>query len=219
MKSIQFTQLLVALGMMLLFPPNHGSAQESERRMSWDESIKGEVSGDLDAAFNAVQDFLKYNGDRYLGNQRAGWLLYLKRDYEKAGQFYAKAQKASPAAVSPILGSANCLLASKQMPAAAKAYADALKKDPNNYTANIRLAGINYDAKAYRVAATYFHRLESIYPEDPVPASGLAWCLYFQGQRQQAAPLFQRVLTLNSQYPNAAEGLNLSLAGPEPKGK
>jgi hypothetical protein len=34
-----------------------------------------------------------------------------------------------------------------------------------------------------------------------------------------AVPLFQRVLTLNPSYPNAAEGLKLSLMPPEPKGK
>ena len=49
--------------------------------------------------------------------------------------------------------------------------------------------------------------------------SALVLFHFFQGQRIPAVPLFQRVLTLNANYPNAAEGLRLSLTPPEPKGK
>ena len=199
--------------------PRPIAAGEADIRMSWDESIRKETSGELEEATSAVQAFLKAGGDRYLGNVRAGWLLYLRKDYDKANQAYQKAQKTNPSALAPLLGSANCLQAQKQTSAAAKAYAEVLKKDPNNYTANLALAGINYDVKAYRVAGGYFQRLESLYPEDAVVVNGLAWCLVFQGQRPAAAPLFHRVLTLNPSYPNAAEGLKLALMPPEPKGK
>jgi tetratricopeptide (TPR) repeat protein len=194
-------------------------AGDADARMHWDESIRKEIAGELEEATSEVQAFLIAGGDRYMGNLRTGWLLYLRRDYDKANQAYQKAQKTNPGAVTPLLGSANCLYAQKQVSAAAKWYAEVLKKDANNYTANLALAGINYDVKAYRVAGTHFARLESLYPEDPVVVSGLAWCHFFQGQRMPAVPLFQRVLTLNANYPNAAEGLKLSLMPPEPKGK
>ena len=194
-------------------------AGEGDAPMHWSESIRKETSGDLEEATNEVQAFLKAGGDRYLGNLRTGWLLYLRKDYDKANQAYQKAQKTNPSAVSPLLGSANCLYAQKQVAAAAKGYAEVLKKDPNNYTANLALAGINYDVKAYRVAGGHFQRLESLYPEDVVVVNGLAWCHVLQGQRPAAAPLFQRVLMLNPSYPNAADGLKLALMPPEPKGK
>jgi tetratricopeptide (TPR) repeat protein len=204
---------------MFLCAATFVAAGEGDARMHWDESIRKETSGELEEATNEAAAFLKAGGDRYLGNLRTGWLLYLRKDYEKANQAYQKAQKTNPSAVSPLLGSANCLYAQRQPSAAAKGYVEVLKKDPNNYTANLALAGINYDVKAYRVAGTHFQRLESLYPEDVVVVNGLAWCLVFQGQRPMAAPLFHRVLTLNANYPNAAEGLKLALMPPEPKGK
>jgi tetratricopeptide (TPR) repeat protein len=177
----------------------------------WRKSVEAERSANYEQALKDVFNYKAQGGDPYLASLRAAWLSYQLKDYAKAKVFYEAASKASPSAVTPLLGLANTGFAEQDWKAVESAARAALRVDPGNYTAALLLGQADYNRKDFPAAARAFERVASLYPEDPVPLSWLAWSRLNKADKRGAKALFERILVLSPDYPYAQQGLDLCL--------
>jgi len=176
----------------------------------WSASITDEANQDYDKALDQVNAYQQQGGDKFLATQRSGWLCYLKKDYPPASAFYARANQMQPAALNPLLGLLDVAQAQKDTSRIQDAAAAVLRVQPSNYRAQMALAGVYYAKKDYRSAISIYRLVLIYYPEDIDAASGDAWCSYFLADPQRAFREFSRILSVNSEYPYAQQGYDLT---------
>ncbi len=207
--------------LFLLFTASLGVAQTpsapNPAATFWQASVTAETKKDYPAALRQLAGYPQAGGDPFLFNLRAGWLYYLQGDYPAARVAYAKAAQLRPSALNPLLGLLNVAEAKGDATETRKAVDGVLRVDPLNYTGQMVGAKLQFQARNYRGALSYYRRVLQYYPDDFAALSGEAWSLYHQGQWQLAAADFRLLLGVNPAYPEAQQGLDLAApkaAGP-----
>ncbi|MBX7224714.1 MAG: tetratricopeptide repeat protein [Chitinophagales bacterium] len=150
-----------------------------------------------------------YSATSYECNLRYGWLYYLQGKNTESISYYQKAIDLMPAAVEPLWGLVNPLLAAEKWSEVEKTYQAILKLDPKNSTANYRLGLSNYYNKNYVQAKKYFDVVINLYPFDYNGTLMSAWTNYFLGNMSEAKVLFNKVLVITPNDSSALEGLGL----------
>lgn len=197
-----------------LLPPLQAAKDENQEPQKpadlWQESIEAETSGDYDKALELIYAYRKADGDEYCAAVRAGWLSWLKKDYDKALDFYQSANQTMPTAVAPLQGIANVFWVKGNYKNAERAINALLKNSPGDYTALMTRGRLRYEQYDYRSALLDFTEAHRRYPTDTASASWAGWSAYYKADFRQAKKLFEKVLALDANYPLAEDGLQLA---------
>lgn len=176
----------------------------------WTASITAEQAEDYSAALAQAGAWSATGGDPYLAELRAGWLNYLGKDYERSAECYAHAGARQPAALTPLLGLLAVAQATGDGVKIQSAAERVLKVEPTNCKA-LMAAGEGYLlAEDYRKARGLYVRVLASYPENTDALSGAGWCTFYLGDSRGAQKFFERIASVNRDYPHVQEGLVLS---------
>ena len=203
------------LGLMLVIalvslPGLSPAADPSKTAEFFESSFAHEASGNTDRALKDVMSILRQDKKNYVATLRAGWLYYLKAKYGESITSYKKAGTLAPKALEPQLGLMLPLMAALRWADAERVGKRILKRAPQDYLAQSRLAFIAYSQAKYKVAEEHYKQVLSNYPSDVEMMLGLGWTYLKQGRKGDAKPMFKRVLRIRQSNLNAQAGLAAS---------
>lgn len=182
-------------------------AQETAQQDAFNNSYALEYKGEYLKAAEAIKK--GYDEKSYETNLRAGWLHYEAALYTESVNYYKKAIALSPNSIEAKLGYVYPAAALGNMDQVIIQYNNILKLDPQNSTANYRLALINYNKKDYKEAFKYFEKVVNLYPFGYDALLMYAWTNYQLGKTKEAKVLFKKALLLLPNSQSALEGLSL----------
>lgn len=210
----KFASSLLAL---LLLAAIRGEAASLGEAMS--DSIEAEKKLDYAAAIEPLEKVGPDATTSYFAQLRLGWLKYCNKDYAGSIACYQRASQLSPQSVEALLGLMLPQMASGKNDDALRTAQNALREDPNNYTAISRMAWILYSRRDYAAAISAYRKLVNHYPTDTEMQLGLGYALKLSGHTSEAAKCFQTVLLLSPGNTRAQEGLRNEQAAAEgPRG-
>lgn len=208
MKRFGFISFLSVVLLLAGFSLLVASQPKDEKIKAFNNSLKKEKNKSLKGAIDAILGIYDANKDDYLVNLRLGWLYYSNGEYALSKKYYQRALEIEQC-VEARLGYTYPLSALGEWDAVKKEYEEILKVDFQNYTANLRLGQIIYNAKDYSRAKTYFQKVVQLYPSDYEGLLYLGWSNYFLDKKNDAKEAFIKVLMLNENDSSASEGLAL----------
>ena len=170
---------------------------------SYDAEAAGKA-GDALAAIDALPAPLH---DAYVAQLRRGWLLYKLGKSPEAIDAYARAAALEPRSVEARVGALLPQMAARRWADAETTARDALRIDPGNYLATLRMAFALYNLGRYPESAALYRKLVDAYPSDVEVRSGLGWALLKGGKVAEAALAFRAVLDVAPRNTLAADGL------------
>lgn len=203
---------------LLLAASVRAEEELSPTQQLWVNSFDAEKGGRYDKAREYMETIVREGGDFYFANLRLGWLHYVAGDYAAGVASYRKAAGLAPGAIPPLIGLISCYASQGNNADAVKAAKALLEIDPLNYTGNKSLGDQLYAAGDYAGAGAYYEKLCGLYPEDLTIANALAWSCLNRGMTQEAARIFNNILTVNPNMAVSRQGLDLCL-GPAPVAK
>jgi tetratricopeptide (TPR) repeat protein len=165
-------------------------------------------------AYESDKDYVKaievmsnvYDANSYTMNLRLGWLNYLAGEYIKSQNFYKKAIGLESKSIEARLGYVYPTSVIENWDDVIKTYNDILRIDPNNSTANYRLAYIYNYRKEFEKAANYAQKVVQLYPFDFDANYLLGQSYIGLGKIKEAKIHLTRALNYN---PSSAEVKNL----------
>ena len=192
-----------------LAAPRPAAAAPPDERVAalYRASYQLEAKGDAAGALGKMAEIRAAAGATYFVVVRTAWLQYLAGSFGAAASSYREAMRLEPKAVESKLGLTLPLLAQKRWRDLERACRDVLALDPGNATARARLAHTLYSIGNFPDAATTYRKLVAEYPAVLDHQTGLGWALLRMGRRAEAHRLFQAVLLVSPDNPNAKAGL------------
>jgi len=173
---------------------------------AFQKSYADEIAGDFEAALSDLAGLTATGFVQYVVELRRGWLLSkLGRNAESVAA-YGSASSLEPAAVEPRLGTLAPLGALRRWPEVESAAREALKRDPGNYTASIRLAYALHSQARYAEAEAAYRALLTLYPADVDVRGGLGWSLLKGNKIAEAQAAFAAVLAIAPKNGLALDG-------------
>jgi len=159
------------------------------------ESYKQETAKDYDKAIKALS--VPGTETLYEANARLGWLYFSKKDYMQSSRSYQSALKIKPKSVEAALGYVNAEAALQNWDNVLDAYKKLLSNDPNNTTANYRIALMYFYRKDYVNAQIHLNRVLDLYPFDYDSMLLMAQTKAAAGKLSEAKSWYERVLLYN----------------------
>lgn len=191
------------LGIGMAHADADGGAPEQFQR-SYDSEAAGKVADAL-AALDALPAPQKGG---YVAELRRGWLQYRLGKNPEAIDAYARAIALEPRSVEARVGVLLPAMALRRWTDVENGAREALKLDPGNYLANLRLAFAIYNLGRYPESATVYKKLSEAYPSDVEVRAGLGWALLKGGGKAaEAAAEFRAVLEIAPKNALASDGL------------
>jgi tetratricopeptide (TPR) repeat protein len=190
----------IALCALLL--PGAATAQDSAPDL-YRRSYAAEAKGDIPSALAALD---KVSVHDYVFALRRGWLLYLAGRHSDSAAAYGEAIQLEPAAVEPRLGAMLPLMALRRWKEAEGHARDVLARAPGDFTAQSRLAFIDYTQGRYADAEAWYRKTLTAYPASVEMRAGLGWSLLKQNKLREAAAEFSKVLAVAPDHASAKEG-------------
>lgn len=208
MKCTKSIITIIFAGWMV-FCTEHNALADVNKRFAalFETSIGHEYSGNLDSALNDVLQIIRIDANHYVANYRAGWLYYLKGQYENSITYYKKAAAIKTKALEPLLGMMLPFTALKQWPKAETLGEEILKKAPHNYLAGSRLAFIYFSQGKYQKAEVQYMKVLESYSSEIEMMLGLGWTYQKQGKKAEARKMFEEVLSISNNNKNALNGI------------
>ena len=151
----------------------------------------------------AITSLTDLHIDSYQINLRLGWLYYLSKDYVKSEQFYRKAVASEPSSIEARFGLVLPLSTVGNWNSVLAVYLEVVKLDPNNSTANYRIASIYYARKDYVNAKVYVAKVLKLYPFDYDSNLLSGKILMAQTKNADAKKYFTKALEYNPQSEEA----------------
>ncbi len=184
------------------------SAQQTTGSQSmFSASYNYEKNGDYK---NAISSILKvYDKDNYFINLRLGWLYYLSADYNSSKKYYESAKNICGSCSDAQLGLTLPLSMQNNWSEIVNIYKQILKKDSQNYSANLKLGQYYFNNRDYANAKIHFDKIATSLPADYENTLYLAWTFYYLGDFTEAKENFLVIEMLSPNDPSALEGLNL----------
>jgi tetratricopeptide (TPR) repeat protein len=193
----------------LIAAPRPAAAAPPDERVAalYRASYQLEANRDPAGALAKMREIRSLAGSSYFVTVRVAWLSYLAGNFGGAVGEYRQAAAAEPKAIEPKLGLTLPLLAQRKWRDLERACRDVLALDPGNALARARLAHAQYSVGNYPDAAGVYRKLVAEYPADLDHKTGLGWSLLRLGRRGEARQLFEAVLAVSPDNPNARQGL------------
>ena len=192
---------LLALFALLL--ATAGYAQQSADA-AFSKSYAFEYDTQYTKAITALTDL---NADTYECNLRLGWLYYLNKDYIKSETYYKKAVGTEPLSVEARFGLVLPLSAMGNWNDVLLTYMEVIKLDPNNSTANYRIASIYFNRKDNTNATVYIQKVIRLYPFDYDSNLLYGRILAAEGKNADAKKYLTKALEYNPQSDDAKAAL------------
>jgi tetratricopeptide (TPR) repeat protein len=170
-------------------------------------SYRAEAENRPADALEAMKTIRTKTKDSYFVNVRLAWVAYLAARYSESEEAYKRAAKAQPKAIEAKLGLTLPLMAQKKWSELESACRAVLALDPKNNVARARLALAQYTLGNYPDAATTYRGLMADYPGELDHQTGLGWALARMGRTKDAKALFEAVLAVSPDNPNALAGM------------
>jgi tetratricopeptide (TPR) repeat protein len=159
------------------------------------ESYKQEAAKDYDKAIKALKTAGAEN--LYEANVRMGWLYYSKKDYVQSSRAYQAALNLKPKSIDAALGYVNAEAGLQNWDNVFEAYKKILTNDPNNSTANYRIALMYFYRKDYVNAQVYLQHVLDLYPFDYDSMLLMAQTKAAAGKLTEAKTWYEKVLLYN----------------------
>ena len=192
---------LLALFALLL--ATAGYAQQSADA-AFSKSYAFEYDTQYTKAITALTDL---NADTYECNLRLGWLYYLNKDYIKSETYYKKAVGTEPLSVEARFGLVLPLSAMGNWNDVLLTYMEVIKLDPNNSTANYRIASIYFNRKDNTNATVYIQKVIRLYPFDYDSNLLYGRILAAEGKNADAKKYLTKALEYNPKSDDAKAAL------------
>lgn len=174
---------------------------------SYRQSYVLEARGDFSTALTRIEDVRKQTGPSYFLSLRSGWLHYLAGNYDAAERLYREAIAAKPGAIEARIGLTVVLYVSQRWKPLETACKSVLAEDAKHAAVRARLAASYYNRGNYPDAAAIYRPLIDSYPAELDYQTGYAWAILRMGKRDEARRIFQAVLAVSPDNPNAIQGL------------
>ncbi len=181
-------------------------AQDNPKLNAFYESISAEKIGDYDKAIEIlIKEIPKAKND-YLYNLRLGWLYYLKGDFPKSVEYYNNAIRLSDKSIEALFGITYPYSGMNNADKLKDVYKEILKKDANNYKANLNLALLFFNEGDYLNSIVFLEKIVEDYPSDYSANLYLGWANYYSGGDKKAKKYFERALIAAPNDPSALKG-------------
>lgn len=200
---------MLAVLVVLVLSGGLGAAQAEGGADLFQQSYDDEATGKLAEALADIERLPEGRKDTYTAQLRRGWLQYRLGQNAVSVESYKRAAALVPTSVEARVGMLLPLLADRRFGTAEKAARDALKLDPHNYLATLRLAWSLYNLGQYGDALALYRKLTDAYPSDVDVRAGLGWSLVKLGRNTEAAAEFRQVLEIAPKHALAREGAQL----------
>lgn len=198
--------LCLAFGLALAAGPAFAQSSDADAIR---QSYRYEKSGKYQQALKVMAGMSDVQSSYFLVLRR-GWLLYLTGQYEDSARAYATSATKNPKAIEPLLGQMLPVMALRRWKDAAAIGYRVLKRAPNNYLANSRIAWCDYNLGRFAEARARYQAVLALFPGDFEMRSGYAWSLLKLGQKEAARQHFQLALAIAPDYTSAQTGLSLA---------
>lgn len=198
---------LVLVGCVLSGIPSGEVGAQGGPADMFQRSYDAEATGKLADALASLDGLPSPQKDGYVALLRRGWLLYKLGRNAEAIDAYNKASAIEPRSVESRVGALLPQMASRRWADVETTAKDAIKIDPSNYLANLRLAYATYNLARYAEAAVLYRKLAELYPSDVDVRSGLGWALLKSGKAGDAVKEFRQVLEVAPKHALSREGL------------
>jgi tetratricopeptide (TPR) repeat protein len=203
-KRISNLSLLLVLGLGLLGSSTAFGVGAPELYRA---SYQAEARGDYAGALGKLRDIRKSAGASYFASLRTGWLAYLARDFTTAEANYRDAIAAKPKAIEAKIGLTLVLFVGQKWRPLEAACKQVLAEDGRHPSVRARLAAAYYNLGNFPDAAVGYRKLVEEYPGELDYQTGLGWALLRLGKREEARKIFDYVLSVSPDNPNAREGM------------
>jgi len=205
MKPIRSLFATLAVAVVLTASPVHAASNADLYRASYQLEAQGKYAEAL-AKMTQVTPSAR---SRYFVTVRLAWLSYLSGRYDQSATQYHAAAALEPKAVEPKIGLTLPLMAQRKWKELEKACAAVLKIDPRHGVARARLAHAHYMVGNYPDAAVVYRGLIEDYPAELDHQTGLGWAIARMGRVAEAKKIFEAVLEVSPDNPNAKQGMAL----------
>lgn len=192
----------LAMGLLLAATEARADAPDLYR-----QSYVLEAKGDYSAALARMDEIRKSAGASYFLSLRTGWLNHLAGNSEAAESNYRAAIAAKPNALEAKIGLTLVLFVAQRWKALETACKQVLAEDPKHATVRARLASSYYANGNYPDAAAVYKKLTDAFPGELDYQTGYGWALLRMGKHEEARKLFQAVLAVSPDNPNAKQGM------------
>lgn len=204
-KWMGIAVLAAALGCGVAQAGADGGAADQFQR-----SYDSEAVGKLHDAIAALDALPQPQQVGYVAQLRRGWLLYKMGKHAESVEAYARAIAQEPRSVEARVGVLLPAMALRRWSDVEIGAKEAIRLDPGNYLANLRLAFAVYNLGRYAESAAVYKRLSEGYPSDVEVRAGLGWALLKSGKPAEAAAEFRTVLEVAPKNQLALDGLKAS---------
>lgn len=170
-------------------------------------SYQAEARGDYSTALGKLREIRSAEGSSYFASLRTGWLAYLAGDLTTAEAQYRDAVAAKPKAIEAKIGLTLVLFVAKKWRPLETACKQVLAENAGHPLVRARLAAARYNLGNYPDAAAGYRKLVEEYPAELDYQTGLGWALLRLGKREEARKVFEFVLSVSPDNPNAKDGV------------
>ena len=208
MEILKKSILIVLITVWIISPFKSAKSQDyNVLQDAFLNSYKREYKAEYTKAIDTLKAV--YKADSYELNLRLGWLSYKAGLFTESAAYYQKAIALKPYSVEARFGYTYPASALGNWDQVATQYAEVLKVDPQNSTANYKLGLIYYGKKDYATAQKHFEKVVNLYPFDYDSVIMFAWTNFKLGNYREAKVLFHKALLNKPSDASALEGLKL----------
>lgn len=196
---------ILLVGLLATTGPQ-GKGEEAAAR-SLTTSYQLQANADYAGAIQILRSLVDSSPKAYFPRLRLAYLHLLKCEYQNSADAYRAAALLEPAAVEPLLGQQQALMALEHFDDAEKVGREILQRDPKNYTGLSRQAWIQFKRESYAAAADLYQQVLVLYPSDVEMLAGLGYAQLWLGKKSTAEATFRKALAFVPGHAGATAGL------------
>ena len=196
---------LVLAGALALGGPQGKGEEAAAKALT--ASYQLQAIADYGGAIQLMRPLVDASPKAYFLRLRLAYLFLQKGEYQNSADSYRAAAQLEPAAVEPLLGQQQALMALERYDDAEKVGRELLQRDPRNYLGLSRQAWIQFKRESYAASADLYQQVLALYPGDVEMLSGLGYAQVWLGKKSTAEATFRKVLANVPGHLSATTGL------------